>query len=178
MRRKRRRKYCVALDNTGVAVGCLLADPRAVDQDNTETAFCEMQRHRCADNARTENHCISTCHTHLQKTLSLYMDCHRRERYQTPILTAAGVSPNEFDQRPRGRTHPLRPPWDAYSSGVDLYRPGGAASCCGVSGRTSARQSSSCSPSPFSALIRLNYVGIGSSPALFPQPWFGQCLSC
>src|SRR5215470_14397293 len=119
MRRKRRRKYCVALDDTGVAVGCLLADPRAVDQDNTETAFCEMQRHRCADNAGTENHCISTCHTHLQETLSLYMDCRRRERYQTPILTAAGVSPNEIVQRPRGRTHPLRPPWDAYSSSVE-----------------------------------------------------------
>src|SRR5215475_3355445 len=133
MRRKRRRKYCVALDDTGVAVGRLFADRRAVDQGNTEPAFCEMQRHRCADNAGTENHCISTCHAHLQETLSLYMDCRRRERYQTPILTAAGVSPNEIDPRTRGRAHSLRPPWDAYSSGVDLYRPGGAASCCGVS---------------------------------------------
>src|SRR5262249_44721138 len=126
MRRKRRGKYCVALDDTGVAVGCLLADPRAVDQGNTEPAFCEMQRHRCADNAGTENHCINTCHTPLQEPFPLYMVCPRRERYQTPILTAAGVSPNEIDQRPRGRTHPLRPPWNAYSSGVDLYRPG----CC------------------------------------------------
>ena len=48
------------------------------------------------------------------------MDCRRRERYQTPILTAAGVSPNEIVQRPRGRTHPLRLPWGAYSSSVDL----------------------------------------------------------
>src|SRR6478609_8402351 len=101
MRRKRRRKYCVALDDTGVAVGCLFADPRTVDQGNTESAFCEMQRHRCADNAGTENHCISTCHTHLQENLSLYMDCRRRERYQTPILTAASVSPNEIVRRPR-----------------------------------------------------------------------------
>src|SRR6516164_4211770 len=88
MRRKHRRKYRVPLDDTGVAIGCLFADSRAVDQGNTEPAFCEMQRHRCADNAGTENHCISTCHTRLQATFSLYMDCCRRQRYKTSILTA------------------------------------------------------------------------------------------
>ena len=61
------------------------------------------------------------------------MDCRRRERYQAPILTAAGVSPSEIDQRLRGRTHFLRPPWNAYSSGIDLHRIGGAPSCRGVS---------------------------------------------
>src|SRR5215470_16199737 len=133
MRRKRRRKYRVAFDDAGVAIGCLFADPRAIDQGNTESAFCEMQRHRCADNAGTKNHCISTCHTHLQETLPLYMDCRRRERYQPSILTAAGVFLNEIDPRLCGRTHLLRPPWDAYRGGIDLYRSGGTASCCGVS---------------------------------------------
>src|SRR6516164_1992265 len=88
MRRKHRRKYRVPLDDTGVAIGCLFADSRAVDQGNTDPAFCEMQRRRCADNSGTENHCISTCHTRLQATFSLYMDCRRRQRYQTSILTA------------------------------------------------------------------------------------------
>src|SRR5215510_7337539 len=132
MGRKCRRKYRVAFDDTGVAIRCLFADPRAVDQGNAEPAFRELQRHRCADTAGTENHYVSTCHTHLRETVSLYMDCRRRERYQAPILTAAGVSPSEIDQRLRGRTHPLRPPWNAYSSGIDFHRIGGAASCRGV----------------------------------------------
>src|SRR6185369_11048367 len=133
MGRKRRREYRVAFDDTGIAVGCLFADPRAVDQGNAETTFGEMQRHRGAYNAGTENHYISTCHAHLHETVSLYMDCRRRERYQAPILTAAGVSPSEIDQRLRGRTHLLRPPWNAYSSSIDLHRIGGAPSCRGVS---------------------------------------------
>ena len=44
-------EYRVAFDDSGVAIGSLLADARAIDQGDTQTAFGEMQGDRCADNA-------------------------------------------------------------------------------------------------------------------------------
>ena len=49
--RKRRRKYRIAFDNAGIAIGRLLAEPGSINQRHRKPALREMERHRNADNA-------------------------------------------------------------------------------------------------------------------------------
>src|SRR5262249_14696930 len=80
-----RRKYRVALDDAGVAIGGLLADSCPINQSHAQPAFGEMQRYRRADNSGAENHRIRACHAKSSR-VTLYMDCSHQERYQASAL--------------------------------------------------------------------------------------------
>ena len=54
-RRERGGKHRVAFDDAGIAVGRALPGPATVDQRNRQSAFGEVDRDGCADDAGTEH---------------------------------------------------------------------------------------------------------------------------
>jgi hypothetical protein len=55
IRRERRRKYGIALDDAGIAVGRGFTRPLPIDERDRQAAFGELERDGCADNAGSEN---------------------------------------------------------------------------------------------------------------------------
>src|SRR5580658_6878674 len=57
-RRECRWKYRIALDNSGIAMGCALTRALPIDQGDRQAALGEMESNGGADDTRTEHHDI------------------------------------------------------------------------------------------------------------------------
>ena len=63
LRGERWRKHRVALDDTGIAIGGLLAQAGAIKQRDAQAALGEMQRDRRADDAGAEHDGVRARHS-------------------------------------------------------------------------------------------------------------------